>query len=75
LRISCDFLKDVPTRTVVSKGTAIAARLDYVEAYAALGMKLHFLESEEAITIPTHAFETLRCIRSAPFADLSGFST
>jgi hypothetical protein len=66
LRLRYDILEDTPTRTMVSKGAAIAARPDCVEAYAALGLKIRFPGGQEAITVPTHAFITLRYIRSAP---------
>ncbi|KAJ5782257.1 hypothetical protein N7457_004031 [Penicillium paradoxum] len=66
LRLRYDILEDTPTRTMVSKGAAIAARPDCVEAYAALGLKIRFPGGQEAITVPTHAFITLRSIRSAP---------
>ncbi|CAG7975201.1 unnamed protein product [Penicillium salamii] len=57
------------------KGAATAARPDCVEAYPALGLKIRFPGGQEAITVPTHAFITLRYIRSTPLlpiADRSG---
>lgn len=60
LRLIYDILQDEATRNVVPRGAAITARSDCVDGYAALGLKLRFPSGEEAITVPTHAFVTLR---------------
>lgn len=62
LRLSYDVLKDSPTQRTVSKGAAIAAMPNYLGENAALGLKLQFPDSREAIMVPTHAFVTLRGI-------------
>ncbi|KAJ6109425.1 hypothetical protein N7486_001660 [Penicillium sp. IBT 16267x] len=61
-----DILEDAPTQEIVSKGAAIAREADKFEGFAALGLKLRFQDGQEAITVPTHAFVTLRVISSAP---------
>ncbi|KAI2733079.1 hypothetical protein CBS147332_94 [Penicillium roqueforti] len=66
LRLQYDILQDEPTLNVVPRGAAITTRPNSVDGYAGLGLKLRFPSGEEAITVPTHAFVTLRTMLPTP---------
>ncbi|CAG8903156.1 unnamed protein product [Penicillium egyptiacum] len=71
LRLRYDILQDEPIRTVIPRGAAITTRSDCIDGYAALGLKLRFPTGQEAITVPTHAFVTLRAMLPMPLLRMS----
>ncbi|KAJ5944107.1 hypothetical protein N7516_004275 [Penicillium verrucosum] len=71
LRLRYDILQDEPTRNVIPRGAAITTRPDCIDGYAALGLKLRFPSGQEAITVPTHAFVTLRSMLPMPLLCVS----
>jgi hypothetical protein len=54
---------------MLSRRAAIDARSVYTEAYATLGLKLH-LPGGQKVTLPTHAFITLRFTDQVPSFEL-----
>ncbi|KAJ5476939.1 hypothetical protein N7539_007083 [Penicillium diatomitis] len=60
LRLRYDVLEVTPTVQVVQRGAAISAEPEDLRSLASLGLKLRFSDGREVITVPTHAFVTLR---------------
>jgi hypothetical protein len=66
LRSCYDVLEAEPTQKVLSRGAAVASQPDCSQRSAALDLKIGFPNGQNAITVPTHTFVTLRTITTSP---------